>query len=137
HKYLNFSNQSERFEIWKNSEEVFLKSPIIGHGTGDYKDVLFEQYKQNNYTNGISNKFNSHNQYLDTSLQLGLAGLIILIVFLYRKILNSSKENFEKKYIFIIFVISLITESMFDRHWGIVSIVLFTGFVNKYNILEN
>jgi O-antigen ligase len=134
HEHLKFSNQSFRLKIWTNSKEAISESPFFGYGIGDYKTVLYNKYVENGFKEGLDKKLNSHNQYLDILLQLGLLGFIILIIFFYKGIFMSKRTDIEKRYIYITFALSFLTESMFDRHWGIMSFVLFTAFVSKYNI---
>lgn len=132
--YVSFANQNVRMEKWKNSLQVIEKSPIIGQGIGDYKDELIAQYKENNFLLGVENRYNSHNQYLDTMLQSGLFGLVVLLGLFFRGVINAYKKDLEKILLYLTFGLSFITESMFDRHWGIVSFVFFVCFSLKYTV---
>lgn len=133
-EYVNFANQNIRFQKWNSAKELITESPILGYGIGDFQAELISQYKRNNFEVGVMHKYNSHNQYLDTMLQIGLFGFLILILFFIRSFFWYSRDNFEKKIILIIFLFSFITESMFNRHWGIVSFVLFISFTSKYKL---
>lgn len=133
HKHLNFSNQSVRLIKWENAFEEVLESPIFGHGIGDYKNDLIERYKVNNFKVGVDHEYNSHNQYLDTTLQIGIIGLVLLLMIFHSGLFSKNSNNFEIKFIFGVFLLSFVTESMFGRHWGIVSFVLFVCFIFKYN----
>ncbi|SFC95973.1 O-antigen ligase family protein [Algibacter pectinivorans] len=130
HKHLNFSNQSIRLIKWKNALEEIKEAPILGHGIGDYKNKLLQRYRINDFKVGLKHEYNAHNQYLDTMLQVGVLGLLVLVLLFFYG-LNS--PGFEIKFIFGIFLISFITESMFGRHWGVVSFTLFSCFLRQNN----
>jgi O-antigen ligase len=131
----NFSNQNIRFEIWNSAISLIKISPVLGQGIGDYEELLYKTYRQDNFTQGWENKYNAHNQYLETTLQIGLVGLIILLLYFVKGFIHSYKiKNFEYMLILLTFLIGFCTESMFNRQWGIVSFTLFTCFVNKFRI---
>ncbi len=133
-KYVSFANQNIRMVKWSNAIEVIKKSPIIGFGVGDYKEILIDQYEESNFLLGVKNRYNSHNQYLDTTIQLGVFGLSALLGLFLIGIIKSYKKDLEKVLIYSTFALSLLTESMFDRHWGLVSFVFFICFSLKYNV---
>jgi O-antigen ligase len=131
----NFSNQNIRFEIWNNALSLIKISPILGHGIGDYEDLLLKTYRNDDFKQGWENKYNAHNQYLETTLQIGLVGLIVFLLIFVKGFFYSYKiKDFEYALLLLTFMISFFTESMFNRQWGIVSFTLFTCFVTKFRI---
>src|SRR5690606_2483356 len=74
-----FGGTSIRIRKWKNAINTIKDSPFFGHGIGDQKRVLLNQYKKDKFYIGYYEKFNAHNQYLDTSIAIGLFGLLILL----------------------------------------------------------
>ena len=52
---------------------------ITGVGTGDNKDELDELYKERGFKKAEVATLNIHNQFLETSIQLGLIGLMALL----------------------------------------------------------
>lgn len=136
HKYLNFSNQNVRIEKWKNGMELVSKAPIFGYGIGDAKEVLLKQYKENGFDVGVSNKYNSHNQFIEIWLQSGIFGLFVIGALFFKSCNKKSKHRLELRLICAVFFLSFFTESILGRHWGIVSFVLFICFVSKYKLAE-
>ncbi|GLU43204.1 hypothetical protein Musp01_08280 [Muricauda sp. NBRC 101325] len=134
HEHLNFANQNIRFLKWKYALQLASRAPVVGFGIGDAKNELIKEYETNTFNAGVLNRFNSHNQYLDTLLQSGLIGLIGLFAIFYFGYFGRSNVGKEVKLILAVFYLSFLTESMLDRHWGIVSFVLFTMYVSTFKI---
>jgi len=99
-----------RIGIWKTSVQSILKYPILGVGIGNYPVVLGEDIS--NGKKGAS----AHNLYLDVASEIGLLGLIaLLLVFL--EILKTCWKLIQKdKYvlIFIFFFIWILIYNLFD-----------------------
>lgn len=88
----SYSGLSFRTKIWKNSIFVFQESSLFGHGLYLSQDKLMKQYLKTNFRRGYIYNLNTHNQYLQTLLDTGLIGLILLIfmlVFPVRDIRNT------------------------------------------------
>src|SRR5205823_1575205 len=74
------NSTNTRLRIWSYALELIKQHPLFGVGTGDVKDELEIVYKQHNYIPGILKHFNSHNQFLQTCITLGLCGMVILFL---------------------------------------------------------
>lgn len=112
--------------IWKGSWIQIIKSPIIGHGSGDTQDLLIEAYKTLDYNIGIEKKQNCHNQYLQLLMTAGIIGLLVLLVWLF---LSFRTAWFNQNYLFCIliaiFALNMLTESMLERQQGTYFIAFF------------
>ncbi|QFZ54428.1 O-antigen ligase family protein [Oceanihabitans sp. IOP_32] len=136
-----FGGTSIRLNKWISATKCISNSPMFGYGVGDGKNKLLEQFKKDKFYLGFYNKFNAHNQYLDTLLYVGVVGLFILLLIFY----YSYKYAINNIYMILItnvFSIGFVTESMLNRQWGIISfsffLIMFSIFVfKKENNLEN
>lgn len=126
-----------RIEIWKIATELIKTKPIIGYGTGDVTDVLTHQYNQKGFDDFAEKHLNAHNQFLQTSIALGLIGGLTLVFMLIIPLFISYHE---KHYLYIFFIIlialNFITESMLERQTGVVfyaffNSLLYATFVDK------
>lgn len=70
------SNIYGRLFYWKNAEEIFIKSPIIGGGFYSYQELTSRLYHVL-----IPH---AHNSYLQTLAELGLVGILAFILLLWR-----------------------------------------------------
>ncbi len=117
-----------RLEKWKLSIEAIKENWLIGSGAGDYWSELEKVYQKNNFELGLKEKFNSHNQYLQTALTLGFPGLVLLIsIFIFMVIQARKTENFVLFISVLAIVLSLISESILERQTGIFLSVLFAN----------
>lgn len=119
-----FGSTSIRLKKWSSAVKCISDSPFIGYGVGDGKEVLLNQFLKDKFYLGFYNEYNSHNQYLDTMLSIGLCGLLTLVLMFY----YSYKQSRDKLYLLMTtntFLISFLTESMLYRQWGIVSFSFF------------
>lgn len=72
-----------RLMVWKISLAAIGENLPFGTGTGDIKDVLVEKYRESNADVLLRVEVNPHNQYLQTTLALGLPGLLLLILIIW------------------------------------------------------
>ncbi len=123
---LSSGEQTVRLKIWEASWTSIKKSPIIGYGSGDTKDILRPVYDEIDYSKGAKKNQNSHNQYLETWLSIGIIGLLIFMTGGVSAWFQSWKRE---HYIFCIFLalvfLNLLTESMFERQQGTYFVAFF------------
>ena len=115
------STTAARIDIWKLSIDLVKEKPILGYGTGDVKDVLIKTYIEKGYDDFAKKKLNTHNQFLQTSIALGLVGGVYLLLMLIIPLFFSVQQ---KSYLYTFFILLIIlnflTESMLERQAGIV-----------------
>jgi O-antigen ligase len=126
---LKFKDLDPRFTTWMTSADLIREHPFAGVGL-DSREKLVEEYRRNGYNNEAQLRLNSHNQFLETQLALGIpgtAGLLLMLfipLFFRQKLLNTP--------LYFSFLIILITtfmfESVLERQWGIMFFNLFYIF---------
>jgi len=120
------SNQA-RYSAWQASWEVISQHPAFGCGTGDTA-TLRHQYLKDGMTGAYHNKLNSHNQYLQTAMALGIPGLLILLYNLFIPLVISFKQ---KRFVYglflMILILNFLTETMLDQQAG----TMFYGLFNS------
>jgi len=125
-----------RLAQWESSFSLIKKNLLLGLGIGDVQDQLQVVYQKNFLKYSYLERFNAHNEYIQTQLGVGLVGLTILLGSLVIQYYNSYKQK-EFLYIFFIFLFSYccITESMLHVQKGIVFYSLFSSLF-YYHILR-
>ncbi|MGE5251972.1 MAG: O-antigen ligase family protein [Bacteroidota bacterium] len=87
-----------RFEIWSVARDIFVTSPIWGHGVGAFHD----EFMINVEKSGLSNYFHvneakgAHNAFVLTGVELGLVGiglLVALLAYVFRKVWKLTRLN--------------------------------------------
>jgi len=127
-KPLNgYDGSSQRILIWQSTIGIIKNNFFWGVGNGDIKDVLIEDYTQNNYTYILEKRLNSHNQFLQSFAALGLIGFIFLIMlFIVPLSCIFKKRNYIYFFFLLIVFMNFLTESMLEVQAG----VLFISFLN-------
>ena len=122
-----------RIQKWLNTLELISEQPFLGTGTGDMQDQLQKVYKRNSFDVAYGHKFNPHNQYLQTWATFGLVGLFFLFGILAVSFKYSiSSENILYVMLVLILALSMITESMLERHKGVVFFSFFLLLFGAY-----
>lgn len=122
------SNISERVQLWGAVLDNYLEKNIIfGAGTGDGHLGLVERYKEIHYEVAAKDEYNAHNQYLEQLLFYGVIGLIFLIVLLFHTLrILYTKDQPLYLVIFISFLIYMCSESILERHSGLIAFSFLT-----------
>lgn len=68
----------DRVEIWRNTLKLFTEKPLLGHGAGNWLTEIYK-YGYNDYKYGVS-VGHAHSYWMETLSELGLIGLILMVV---------------------------------------------------------
>lgn len=119
-----------RLSLWHDALIVWKEKPIFGHGIGDGKDAIILVHEQRKIKEAIKYKFNAHNQFLETAMQTGIVGLIILILVFAVPLYQSIKKKQELLFLFLmICLINFMFESMLQRLTGVVFFSFWYSFL--------
>lgn len=97
-----------RMEIWQKSLKSILKRPILGVGIGNYPVVLDQDIST--AKKGAS----AHNLYLDIASEMGILGLVVLLLIFWQILKRAVKVNKSFGYIFAFFFIWILIYNLFD-----------------------
>lgn len=129
-----YGGRSIRVHKWKNALESWSNQPVFGVGVGDKQDELNKTYAKNDFKLALEHKFNPHNQYLDTLLAVGVVGAVLLIGWFWGMVFWGVRNRNWLLFAFgVIVSLSVLTESMLERQWGVIFIVFFWAILGKDN----
>jgi len=132
--YVNSGGQSERdqilndswdrFELWRSG--IFANSNfLLGVGTGDYKLVLNEYFRENGQEFYAQESLNSHNQFIQIFFSNGFLGLISISLLILRPLYLAFRNNDQMGILMIFpFLIYGMTEVFLGRFQGVVFFAL-------------
>ena len=130
------SSTNIRYSIYQIAVSKIFESPLFGYGTGDFNDVLLEEYKKQSQIlyNG---KYNSHNQYISFTLSLGIVGLLVFIGFLVYNLRNAMVYK-NKILIMLIFLygLTMTFENILEREDGVILFSFFLSFFSLFSTTE-
>lgn len=130
---------STRIQAWKASLELFSQNPLIGVGTGDTDDSLLKLYRMKNLSMCLRDRMNAHNQFLQTSIETGMHGLLTLLLLLVTGFYIAISTRDPLYFTFLtFFCLSIITESMLEQEKGVLFFSLFNSlFIANHVIKAN
>jgi O-antigen ligase len=121
---------AERLSIWKASIEIIQEHYLLGVGTGDVKDTLYVKYAKNNMVSALKLKLNSHCQYLQTFIALGIIGFLVLVSMLLFPAIQAIRRRDYLYFLFVfLFAFNILVESMFETQAGIIFYAFFNAFL--------
>jgi O-antigen ligase len=124
---LIMSDGGSRVRNWETSVDAVLASPLIGHGSGDELTVLQVFRDQNSWE--YQQAYNSHNQYISLTIQIGMIGLIVFLAALLALYFYSSKHFKPGIYFIILFAFACLSEVIIARNAGVLFFGLFSGII--------
>lgn len=78
---------------WTSAAELWKDRPVLGYGLKGAGDALVKKYEEKHFQLGIPERYNSHNQYLETAIRSGLIGLLILLTMIFIPLRSAIKEQ--------------------------------------------
>ncbi|HCI56298.1 MAG TPA: O-antigen ligase family protein [Bacteroidales bacterium] len=126
-----WKNLDVRTRVWYSAFQLIKEKPLTGYGMAKVEDKLDEEYLKNGFTTEAELHYNAHNQYIETQITLGIAGLFVLLWMLFTPVIHKKQIKFPRLavYFVLIVVINLFFESMFNRQWGIMFFMIFYCFL--------
>lgn len=121
-----------RLIMWTVTFELILEHPF-GVGTGDVDHHLFKRLEEYGFDELVQKDLNPHNQYLQTTLEIGIVGLLILLFFIGYTLYLSIKYRSLLLFILIAgFAFNSLFESFLQRQSGIVFYAFWVPLVVVY-----
>ncbi|GAA3910090.1 hypothetical protein GCM10022277_00960 [Litoribacillus peritrichatus] len=93
-----------RLDAWGSSAGGIIDKPIIGHGLGQFRSVLYQNLQGTTLRNAVSEDrqmLHAHNEYIELWVELGFIGLGLLIVFIYF-LIKQIKRSYSELALFLL-----------------------------------
>lgn len=113
-----------RLVMWSVTIEEIRKHPF-GVGTGNVDIYLGSNLRQKGNKDFADKAYNPHNQFLQTQLEIGVVGLLILLIIVFGGIIKGVKM---KNWIILILFLSLFLNSLFESMLQLQAGILFYLF---------
>lgn len=120
-----------RLIMWTASFQLLAEYPL-GVGTGNVDEVLMNKVNEFNQPELAAHNYNPHNQYLQTGIEVGIWGiLVLLLIVLFSTQKGLKTGNWLLVLLAASFAFNMLFESMLQRQEGLVFYTLF--FCVMYN----
>lgn len=115
-----------RVLVWTEAIELIKKKPFVGYTPGDANGILYAAYQKAGLTGAFREHLNTHNQFLQTAVGLGLIGSILLLM----QTIGLVVYGFIRKNIWtllfgILITVNFLVESMLQTEAGNLFFVFF------------
>ncbi len=128
-------SSAARILVWKSAFEVIKANPVIGVGTGDVKQELRKVYKEKKIEGAYEDHLNAHNQFIQTTVALGVLGLLVLVLGFLMPTIYSFKRNSLLYLLFLVLAgFHFLVESMLERQAGVVFYAFFNSLLFYFAI---
>jgi O-antigen ligase len=77
HNAINSQIPEPRITRWEEAWQLFVQSPLFGHGSGSEKRLLNERYFAHHLFISYLNELNAHNQYMSFAIKTGIWGVAV------------------------------------------------------------
>ena len=128
---VNSSGNSlaQRLQYWKLSKAMIMERPIFGSGTGDVANEFKKQYRANEECLDKMYQLRSHNQYLSTTIAVGVVGLMFFLFFVLYPVPTAFRErNYFYLICLCIALLSFISEDTLETQDGVFFYAFLTNF---------
>lgn len=125
-----------RILVWETSLKVIKENIFIGTAPGDARDVLVSEYHKQGYTGAEKKRLNTHNQFMQTILALGIPGILLLFSAFLLPLLLHGRTNIILIFFLGITGFNFLFESALETQSGIIFFMFFftlLNYSNKYN----
>lgn len=123
-----------RVMVWHSSIDLIKENFWFGVGTGDIKDELIKRNFENGYSGVAEQTLNSHNQFFNSHIAIGVFGSLFLLLSLamnYLKLKPDELRSWRLGIITILFI-ALLPESMMETQAGIIPYAFFISFLTSF-----
>ena len=135
-----FNGLQFRLLQWRFVAEILTENNRwwIGVSPGDAQDLLNEKYISKNMYTGDPTRgdrgyliYNTHNQFLETLLQNGIIGQVVLLIVCFSLLkMAVQKKNRITSFVVLLLLAWLFIESAFETQYGILIFTFFPLFVD-------
>jgi len=126
-----------RLEFWETAVNIIKQNLWFGVGTGDVKVAFNKQYEKGNTSLQKEWRLRSHNQYIETTVALGVVGLLLFLVHLFTPFFSQKKTSVFFIFFILIELLSFINEDTLETQAGLTFCVFFTQLLfhnDEYNV---
>ena len=125
-KTAELFEKDDRLGLWFSTVEVIKENFWLGTAPADLSEELSIKYKKYNLKDAEEEKFNAHNQYLETFAGIGIFGFLSLIfILVYGFYIAYKKRHYLLFFLMVVLSINFLFESMMNRMAGVLFMMFF------------
>jgi O-antigen ligase len=110
--YDKIRTADPRFRIWESAIEIIKENPIVGVGYSEVKPLLIEKNKSRGLKEFAKERLNSHNQFLQFSLESGIWATVLYVIFLLPIYFGNENRYLSISFSTLFFLYSMFEDSL-------------------------
>lgn len=121
------NSTGSRIIAWDISWKLIKRQPLLGYGSGQANRVLLQEMEAEGYHNLVRDRMQTHNQWLHTWLETGIAGvlvLLLLLVFLFIRFIRWQEDT--GIWMVPLWILNMLTDDALEIQAVLVFILFFT-----------
>ena len=126
-------SNATRLQVWSASINIIQNNILLGTTPGDANDVLISEYQKLNYKGAIKKQLNSHNQFIQTQLSLGIIGTLLLLSAFVLSLIKNGRKSIILVFFLSITIFNFLFESVLEAQSGVIFFIFFFSFLNTTN----
>lgn len=128
------AREDGRIVIWNAANKISRKNLIFGVGTGAATEALVHEYERIGEKEMAEERFNAHNQFIETLLENGIISLALFLSILFTMFYIAITGKNLMYFMFVLIIILFFTfESMLNRLGGVSFFALFSFLLIRVN----
>ena len=117
-----------RLVVWQQSFALIKENFWWGKGVGSSVSELGQKFAAIGYEQGIQQSYNAQNQFLESFVESGVFGFLILVVFFAFSFVKAFVEKNRLYFVYTCIILAyMMTESLFQTQMGMVSFAFFNA----------
>lgn len=117
-----------RVTRWQAALDVIERKPFLGYGSAMEKETLHKEYVKRGLKSSAENGYDAHNQYLSMTIEFGILGLLLLLLFLGSNLyFASTSRNSTSLFFFLTLIFISLFENVFKNNSGIIFIAFYSN----------
>lgn len=117
-----------RLIVWQQSFEIIKENFWFGKGVGNSVSALEGKFLLINYLDGIEQKYNAQNQFIESFLETGVFGFLLISTFFAYAFIKAFIEKNTLYFVYTCIILAyMMTESLFQTQMGMVSFAFFNA----------
>lgn len=110
--YDRIRTADPRFQIWESAIEIIKENPVVGVGYSETKSLLVERNQSRGLKEFAKERLNSHNQFLQFSLESGVWAGVLYAIFLLPIYFGRENRYLSFSFSTVFFIYSMFEDSL-------------------------
>ena len=126
HPRMQLADKDPRVSIYHSALAHIQEVPFFGLGAGQQHQFVIDKYVEDGYTIGAQKRFDTHNQYLATYIELGpLAVLLLLAIFVSLPLVFHGNARRISLMLSLLYLCNMLTDNIMERFDPLTTLLIF------------